>query len=80
MSSYSLRSSGTNSWIAVTMITDLFATSQRFNVPGASQRIELEPTACAYSPGVAAGCELVAKMKRVRQLLGIRSGFEPGFT
>jgi 4-alpha-glucanotransferase len=35
-----------NSWIAVFMVTDLFGTSQRFNVPGAvtdsnwSERIE----------------------------------------
>ena len=58
-----------NSWMALYMITDLFATSQRFNVPGAvsesnwSQRLA-QPVA-EWREDAA----LVAKMNRVREIL-----------
>ncbi len=58
-----------NSWMALYMITDLFASSQRFNVPGAisesnwSQRL-LQPIAQWREDP-----ELVAKMERVREIL-----------
>jgi 4-alpha-glucanotransferase len=58
-----------NSWMALYMITDLFATSQRFNVPGAvsesnwSQRL-LHPIAqWREDPALA------AKMERIREIL-----------
>jgi 4-alpha-glucanotransferase len=58
-----------NSWMAIYMITDLFATAQRFNVPGAvsglnwSQRL-LQPVA-QWRENAA----LVAKMNRIREIL-----------
>lgn len=58
-----------NSWIAVMMITDLFGSAQRFNVPGAvadsnwSKRLP-EPVAKWKDDA-----DLVAKAARVRQLL-----------
>jgi 4-alpha-glucanotransferase len=59
----------TNSWMALYMITDLFGSSQRFNVPGAvsesnwSQRL-LHPIAQWRTDAA-----LVAKMERVREIL-----------
>ena len=58
-----------NSWLAVAMITDLFATSQRFNVPGAvsesnwSQRLAHTISDWRNDP------ELVARMQRIRKLI-----------
>ena len=58
-----------NAWMAIYMITDLFAASQRFNVPGAvsesnwSQRLA-QPIA-AWSGDAA----LVAKMARIREIV-----------
>ena len=58
-----------NSWLAVCMITDLFATSQRFNVPGAvaesnwSTRLPFTVQTWRNEPQTA------AKMERVRRLL-----------
>ncbi len=58
-----------NSWMAIYMITDLFATAQRFNVPGAvsdsnwSQR--LRKPMVHWRKDAA----LKAKMKRVREIL-----------
>ncbi len=58
-----------NSWMALYMITDLFATSQRFNVPGAisesnwSQRLAQPVAQWSTDPA------LVAKMERVRAIL-----------
>lgn len=58
-----------NSWIAICMITDLFATEQRFNVPGAiaesnwSQRLPHTVNAWRTEP------EIKAKMQRVRAIL-----------
>jgi 4-alpha-glucanotransferase len=59
----------TDSWMAICMITDLFATSQRFNVPGAvsqsnwSSRLTY-PIAKWHSDEA-----LVAKITRVRELI-----------
>jgi len=58
-----------NSWMALYMITDLFAASQRFNVPGAisesnwSQRLAHPIAQWSTDPA------LVAKMERVRTIL-----------
>lgn len=58
-----------NSWLAICMITDLLATEQRFNVPGAvaesnwSTRLPLTTDAWRDEP------ETSAKMQRVRALL-----------
>lgn len=58
-----------NSWIAICMITDLFATSQRFNVPGAvaesnwSQRLAYPVSVWREDP------ELAGKMSRVHSVL-----------
>jgi 4-alpha-glucanotransferase len=58
-----------NSWMALYMITDLFATAQRFNVPGAvsesnwSERLQ-QPIA-QWREDVALG----AKMARIREML-----------
>jgi len=58
-----------NSWIAVTMITDLFGGTQRFNVPGAvddsnwSERLNRTPAQWR------ADAELMAKMGRIRRFL-----------
>ncbi|WP_348544992.1 4-alpha-glucanotransferase [Chthoniobacter sp.] len=58
-----------NSWMAIYMITDLFATAQRFNVPGAvsesnwSQRL-LYPMVLWRKDSA-----LKSKMKRVREIL-----------
>ncbi|MGV3531625.1 MAG: 4-alpha-glucanotransferase [Chthoniobacteraceae bacterium] len=58
-----------NSWIAITMITDLFATTQRFNVPGAvsesnwSQRLLTTVRDWAKNPAI------MEKMNRIRDLL-----------
>lgn len=58
-----------NSWMAIYMVTDIFATAQRFNVPGAvsesnwSQRL-LDPTVLWRKDA-----RLKAKMKRVREIL-----------
>ena len=58
-----------NAWMALYMITDLFATAQRFNVPGAvsasnwSQRL-VHPIAEWNRERT-----LVAKMERVRDIL-----------
>lgn len=58
-----------NSWIAIAMITDLFATMQRFNVPGAvsesnwSQRLVSTVNVWRETPAT------VAKMDRIRELL-----------
>lgn len=58
-----------NSWMAICMITDLFATEQRFNVPGAvtesnwSQRLPYTVTQWRHDP------VLKMKMERVTALL-----------
>jgi len=58
-----------NSWLCVFMITDLFGTKQRFNVPGAvsasnwSERLDAPPSAWKNDPA------RVAKMARIRELL-----------
>ena len=58
-----------NAWMAICMITDLFGTAQRFNVPGAvsdtnwSQRLAEPVNAWASDPALA------AKMARVREIL-----------
>ncbi|MHA3775582.1 4-alpha-glucanotransferase [Verrucomicrobiota bacterium sgz303538] len=58
-----------NSWISICMITDLFATSQRFNVPGAvaesnwSQRLATPVSAWREDS------DLAAKMARVHAIL-----------
>ena len=59
----------TNAWMAIYMITDLFGTAQRFNVPGAvsesnwSERLAQPVRAWRDDPA------LVAKMARVREIL-----------
>ena len=58
-----------NAWIAICMVTDLFATEQRFNVPGAvaesnwSERLP-RPVSKWKENG-----EIVTKMEKVRQML-----------
>jgi 4-alpha-glucanotransferase len=58
-----------NSWIAICMVTDLFGTSQRFNVPGAvaesnwSQRLAAPVSAWRKDP------DLAPRMQRIRQIL-----------
>jgi 4-alpha-glucanotransferase len=60
---------GTQSWMAIYMITDLFASAQRFNVPGAvsesnwSQRLPWTVREWRRDK------DLLAKMKRVRELI-----------
>ena len=61
---------GSNSWIASLMITDLFASEQRFNVPGAiadsnwSERLAQTVGQWSSDPAV------VSRMQRVKELLG----------
>lgn len=58
-----------NAWMAIYMITDLFGTAQRFNVPGAvsdtnwSQRLEEPVSAWTGDPA------LTARMARVREII-----------
>ena len=58
-----------NSWLAISMVTDFFGTTQRFNLPGAvtdsnwSERVEL-PVAQWREDGV-----LAARMARLREAL-----------
>ncbi|HEX8296963.1 MAG TPA: 4-alpha-glucanotransferase [Chthoniobacteraceae bacterium] len=58
-----------NAWLAITMITDLFARTQRFNVPGAvsdanwSERVEEPVRAWSDDP------EIGPRMTRIRALL-----------
>ncbi|MEI6712636.1 MAG: 4-alpha-glucanotransferase [Verrucomicrobiota bacterium] len=58
-----------NSWLAISMVTDLFGTSQRFNVPGAvadsnwSERVALPVHLWSSDP------ELAARMERLRPAL-----------
>jgi 4-alpha-glucanotransferase len=58
-----------NSWITVLMITDLFATTQRFNIPGAvselnwSQRLQGTPAEWRTDAGI------TAKLERVREMM-----------
>jgi 4-alpha-glucanotransferase len=60
-----------NSWITVLMITDLFATTQRFNVPGAvselnwSQRLQGTPEDWRTDSAIS------AKVARVRELMDV---------
>jgi 4-alpha-glucanotransferase len=66
-----------NSWLVVLMITDLFATTQRFNVPGAvsqanwSERLNGTPSEWrrdkSLSARVARVCALAAKAGRLEQ-------------
>ena len=59
----------TNSWIAVAMITDLFATSQRFNVPGAVSESNWSSRLAFPVAEWDADAELSAKMARVRGMI-----------
>lgn len=65
-----------NAWIASVMVTDLFASEQRFNVPGAiadsnwSERLSLPVTQWSEDPG------LRAKVLKAKELLQ-RSGRSP---
>jgi 4-alpha-glucanotransferase len=58
-----------NAWLAITMITDLFARTQRFNVPGAvsdanwSERVEEPVRDWSEDP------EIAPRMTRIRALL-----------
>jgi 4-alpha-glucanotransferase len=60
----------TESWLAISMITDFFGSTQRFNVPGAvsdsnwSERVEVPVREWSRVP------ELAARMGRLRQALG----------
>jgi 4-alpha-glucanotransferase len=58
----------TNSWLAVLMITDVFATTQRFNIPGAvseanwSQRLLGTPADWRADPALSAQAQRVAAL------------------
>jgi 4-alpha-glucanotransferase len=59
----------TNSWIAICMITDVFGTTQRFNVPGA---VSAENWTCRLDSPAAqwdADAALVRHLRRVRELI-----------
>ncbi len=58
-----------NSWIAITMITDLFATTQRFNVPGAVSESNWSQRLLTPVSEWRVNAETVAKMGRIRELL-----------
>ena len=59
----------TNSWMVICMITDIFAASQRFNVPGAVSQSNwserLEDTIQSWDKNKA----LTAKLKRIEDIL-----------
>jgi 4-alpha-glucanotransferase len=62
-----------NSWLAITMITDVFGTSQRFNVPGAvsesnwSQRLALPIAEWERESGARAATDRMAQVIRATQ-------------
>ena len=62
-----------NSWLAMTMITDVFGTSQRFNVPGAvsesnwSQRLALPISEWENDVGARAATERMRRVIRMTQ-------------
>ncbi len=58
-----------NSWMALYMITDLFATSQRFNVPGAVSESNWSQRLARPVAQWREDAALVAKMTRVRAIL-----------
>ena len=58
-----------NSWIAICMITDLFASEQRFNVPGAVSQSNWSERLPRTVAGFKSDRKIVAKMKAVRQML-----------
>lgn len=61
---------GSNSWLVVLMITDLFATTQRFNIPGAvseanwSQRLAGTPADWRRDPKLSAIADRIAALVR----------------
>jgi len=58
-----------NSWLAICMITDLFATEQRFNVPGAVSQSNWSERLPRTVAGFKADRKISSKMKVVRQML-----------
>ncbi len=68
----------TNSWLAICMITDLFATTQRFNIPGAvsesnwSQRLTTPISAWRADPVLSEKVSRVSKLLRETKRLPSR--------
>ena len=59
----------TNSWLVICMITDLFATSQRFNVPGAVSESNWSQRLDAPIQKWKTDKPLDAKLARIRDIL-----------
>jgi 4-alpha-glucanotransferase len=59
----------TNSWLAITMVTDLFATTQRFNVPGAVSQSNWSERIPQPLAEWGKHEEIAAKMARIRTLI-----------
>lgn len=58
-----------NSWLAVLMITDLFATTQRFNIPGAVSELNWSQRLHGTPADWRADEEISDKVERVRKLM-----------
>jgi 4-alpha-glucanotransferase len=58
-----------NSWIAICMITDLFATSQRFNIPGAVAESNWSQRLAGTVADWRANAEIETKMLRLKAML-----------
>jgi 4-alpha-glucanotransferase len=59
----------TNAWLAIAMVTDLFASTQRFNVPGAVSQSNWSERIPQPIAGWDTHEEIAAKMDRIRALI-----------
>jgi len=59
-----------NSWIAVCMITDLFGTTQRFNVPGAVSAENWTSRLASPAAHWQGNAVIVKHLRRIRELIG----------
>jgi 4-alpha-glucanotransferase len=66
-----------NSWLAILMITDLFATTQRFNVPGAVSDSNWSERLCGTPADWRADVELSARVERIRALAAEAGRLQP---
>jgi 4-alpha-glucanotransferase len=72
-----------NSWLAITMITDVFGTSQRFNVPGAvsesnwSQRLALPISEWERDAGLRAAGDRINRLIRATRRTGTLAQVQP---
>jgi 4-alpha-glucanotransferase len=60
-----------NSWITVLMITDLFATTQRFNIPGAVSELNWSQRLHGTPDDWRADSDIAGKVARVRELMDV---------